>query len=580
MRHPCPPAVRRLRCNVASPTTHDGTSSGNGKLNNFKTSSKSRIQPKQGPVISPEIARSALGSLIVYYKSLCREQPFIAVRLVVALFCVFASKLLGLAVPFLFKRAIDCLSQTAAPSSTATTAALKAATVAILFHGLARMVSSLTHELRNGIFSKAGQRMGRSITATAFAHLHSLDLTFHTASRTGALTRMVDRGTRSVMTIFRALVFSFMPTFFELMLVLSVLFTRFSYVYVIITCVTFLVFTGWTLHINEEMGQTRSEMNAVENEASARLTDSLINVEAVKAFDNAPLELHQYDTTLSRYESIAIRNEWLYGRLNMGQNVAYTLGLTALLARAAVDVAAGRITVGAVVLLATMVQRLWIPLDFLGWQYREVKQSLIDVQNLFEVLAVQPAIADAADAVPLQPSGGEIVFENVSFQYPDASEVTLPFMRRSTADQNESDIDSEMSESSDTFQELDEGDSSDFLSYTSDTASDTDSMISSEGAPRQTRRRTALDGLSFHVPAGKSVAIVGSSGSGKSTATRLLYRLYDLTGGRILIDGQDISKATLASLRRAVSIVPQVSLACMVLQHIQRTCFFFEKVLC
>ena len=527
------------------------------------TSTTPRTASPPPPVISATAARSALGALFTYYQALCREQPFIAVRLFAAIVCVLLSKLLGLSVPFLFKRAIDCLSvgnATTAVGPIAVSGALRAALVAIVLHGAARILASLTHELRNGVFAKAGQRIGRAITATAFAHLHSMDVAFHTSSRTGALTRVVDRGTRSVMTIFRALLFSFLPTFFELVLVCVVLFARFSIGYVGIVLATFAAFTAWTLSINDVMGRVRADMNAAENEASARLTDSLINVEAVKAFANAPLELAQYDVGLAQYERTAVRNEWLYGRLNMGQNVSYTVGLTALLALAARDVVAGSLSVGSVVLLATMVQRLWIPLDFLGWQYREVKQSLIDVQNLFDVLAIQPGIVDAPDARPLQPRGGEIVFDNVSFEYPDASDVGLSFLRRNPGQDGE-DEDDEVEGGVAAMRELDEGDSIDFSGAGSKGLGV--AIAAEQAAAEKSARpkRPALDRISFTVPAGKSVALVGSSGSGKSTATRLLYRLYDLTGGRILIDGQDIRKATLSSLRQAVSIVPQVSCA-------------------
>lgn len=379
------------------------------------------------------------------------------------------------------------------------------------------MLVSVSHELRSCVFAKAGQRVGRSITAASFAHLHSLEMAFHNTARTGAITRVVDRGTRSVLTIFRGLIFAFMPTLFELLLVCGVLFARFSIWYVSVVLVTFALFIWWTLFVNDKLGKVRMEMNTVENDASAKLTDSLFNAEAVKSFDNAEYELQRYDKVLVKYEQKSIENEWYYAALNFGQGFIYTAGLTLVLLQAAQGVVAGTTTVGSVVMLATMLQQLWVPLNFLGWQYREVKQSLIDMQNLFDVLKRSTGIVDAPDATDIEIDGGEIVFDNVTFEYPEPDE-SLKFTRKLQEEKREE----------------------------NGTSSSKD------------HRRVALNRLSFRVPPGKSLALVGSSGSGKSTATRLLTRLYDLTSGRILIDGQDISKASMQSLRRVVGTVPQV----------------------
>lgn len=483
---------------------------------------------------SGSLAKTSLQALVGYYRQMCREQPFIARRLLAAIAAIVLSKIIGIFVPFLFKRVVDLL--TVASSSPLRAAAgtkevaksLKLIGVAILFHSLARLLASIAHEMRNAFFSKAGQRMGRSITAASFSHILSLEAAFHNAAQTGALTRIVDRGTRSVLMIFRGMLFAFLPSLFELLLVCIVLLKRFSVWYALVTVVTFLGFIGWTLAINDELGKVRAQMNAVENESSAKLTDSLVNVEAVKSFDNGGFELSRYDQSLERYESIAIRNEWLFAFLNMGQSAIFTAGLTVNLFLATQGVLAGTLTVGSVVMLATMLQQFWVPLNFLGWQYREVKQSLVDLQNLFEILQRDPKISDFAGAKPLLVSGGEIRFEDVSFQYPELDE-SLVFTRK------------------DQVKPV--------------------SLQGEDESNRPPKRKMALENLSFTVPAGKSLALVGSSGSGKSTATRLLYRLYDLSGGKITVDGQDISKATLASLRQAVSIVPQV-------------CFSHESNLC
>lgn len=434
-------------------------------------------------------------------------------RLILAVASILTAKTVGLAVPLLLKFIIDNLSK---PRELPWLMIVSA----ILLHGLANVLASIAHELRNGFFAKAGQRVGRSITATSFAHILSLEQAFHNTSRTGALTRVIDRGTRSVLTIFRALVFAFFPTLFELVLVCGVLLKTFSYTFVLVTVVAFVAFIWWTLSVNDRLSRARAETNEVENDASAKLTDSLMNMEAVKCFDNAGFEIKRYDDTLARYEACAIRNEWLFARLNMGQRAIYTAGLTCNLLLAARGVVNGSITVGSVVLLTSMLQQLWAPLNFLGWQYREVKQSLIDLQNLFDILKRKSKVKDSPYAKPLVVTGGAISFENVSFQYPE---------------------------------------SDDSLGFSAKKMSSTDELVKHNGSSSKTSGKLAVNGLSFYVAPGKSLALVGTSGSGKSTATRLLCRLYDVSGGRICIDGQDISKATIASVRQAVSIVPQVS---------------------
>lgn len=509
---------------TAQPSVTAGDSSNTGKA----------------PVLSPRVARSAVLTLVSYFSDLSTREPFIARRLLLAVMCIITSKLIGISVPFFFKRAIDALMLVAMPPSASSAASAasgrmaRIAIITILLHGLARITASITHELRNAVFAKGGQRVGRRITATSFAHLHSLDVSFHIGSRTGAVTRVVDRGTRSIMTIFRAVIFSFFPSFFELILVCTVLFTRFSAIYVAVTLATFAAFTGWTFAVNNKLSRERANLNSAEDEASAKLTDSLINVDAVKLYDNELHEISRYDASLQLYETIAVRNEKLYARLNIGQTLSFTTGLTALLLLATRDIISGRISVGSVVLLSTMLQRLWVPLDFLGWQYREVKQSLIDMQNLFDILNRKSAVVDAPNAKMLTVSRGEIVFDDVTFVYPVGDEANS-----STVENASPPADSEVDNDIDGIGPYEDNGSK--------------SKRNMRG-----RRRIAIDHLSFTVPAGSSVALVGASGSGKSTATRLLCRLYDVTAGRILIDGQDIAKATLWSLRQAVSIVPQV----------------------
>lgn len=424
--------------------------------------------------------------------------------------------------PLLYERIIDLLttySSSAQAGVLHTAKCVRTIFMAVITYGTLRILTSITHELRNGIFSKAGFRVGRTVTAECFSHLLSLEAAFHNSAQTGAVVRVVERGSRSVMVIFRGLLFAFFPSVLELALVCVVLFRRFSIWYAFITAVTFVLYLTWTLWINKELGDVRTQMNLVESEGSAKLTDSLMNIESVKSFHNGAFEYCRYDETLERYETGAIRSDWLYVALNVGQSSIFTIGMLVMFSQASLGVLDGSRTVASVVMLGAMMRQLWQPLNFLGWQYREVKQSLIDIQQLFEVMQRAPKIQDVTNAKALKVTGGEIVFDNVSFQYPEADD-KLSFMRKpATGGAKEQGSENE------------------------------------DGG-----KKAALEGLSFKVPAGKSLAIVGPSGSGKSTTTRLLYRLYELSGGCISIDGQDISNATIASLRKAVSIVPQVGI--------------------
>ncbi|OSX78330.1 hypothetical protein BU14_0112s0029 [Porphyra umbilicalis] len=475
-------------------------------------------------------ARGTLGALLSYLRSVATEEPGVLVRLLAAITCMIISKLLGISVTLLYRRAVDAVALASATTTAAgvAAAASRSAVQILLAHGVVRVVVSIAHELRNAVFARSGQRLGRRVTRATFGHLHTLESAFHTASRTGQLTRIVDRGTRAVNIIFRAALFSFVPSIFELTLVCGLLARRFTWPFAAVTLATFIVFLSFTLIQNNKMAATRTRMNAVDNEASAKLVDSLTNYETVKTFDNAGFELERYDACLAAHEIAAVKSEWEFAVLNAGQAVIFTAGLTGVLLLAVQGIAAGVMSVGDLVMAAALLQQLWVPLGFLGWQYRELKQSLIDMQNLFDVLARPARVRDVPSAARLAVSGGEVVFENVSFSY-GATEPLVPTAEAEAA-----------------------------TAAGNGAAKSGNGDVTSRGAmDKDARTAPVVHKVSFRVPAGKTLAIVGSSGSGKSTTLRLLYRLYDLTGGRILIDGQDISKVTQASLREAIGIVSQ-----------------------
>lgn len=364
--------------------------------------------------------------------------------------------------------------------------------------------------------------MGRRLTRSAFSTLHTLGAEWYAGIASGAVARAVDRGTRAVLVIFRALVFGFIPSIFELVLVLGVMASRGWTGGVWVVGVMFVLFVTWTLLVNDKLGKTRSVMNALDIEASARLTDSLINYEAVSVFDNAEFERRRFDSCLKAFEDASIRNEWQYALLNTGQKSIFAVGLTLVFFMTSVDIVNGLKTVGDIAMIAIMLKQLWVPLNFMGWQYRELRQSLVDLQNLFDLVETDPTVVDVEGAKELEVSGGAIVFDNVCFSYPaQASKSASVFAKDNYSQNGHGDEDGEAN----------------------------GKVVSGE--------RTIIKNLSFRVPPGKTFAIVGESGSGKSTALRLLYRLYNIDSGRVLIDGQDVSQVTLSSLRDSIAMVPQ-----------------------
>ncbi|KAK4527081.1 hypothetical protein GAYE_SCF34G5003 [Galdieria yellowstonensis] len=419
-------------------------------------------------------------------------------RLYLALVLMFVSKLLNILVPFILKLAVDSLTRSF-QSTMASTRSVSTVLWLLIGHGVARILAIGTHELRNALFARVALGVGRRITRAAFAYLHSLDLSFHNNSRTGATTRIVDRGTKSITMILRALIFSFVPSLFELGLVCSILSFRFTWHLAAVTVMCFVLYVWYTVHINNQMARVRRLMNAVDNEGSAKLSESLFSAETVKIFNNEDFELLRYDVCLSAFEEASVLNEKLLAALNAGQGAIFCIGQTIVLVLSCSLCFRGLLSVGDVMMVHTMLQQLWVPLNFIGWQYRELKQSLIDMENLLELFHRRPKILDKEDARDIILRAGTVKFENVSFSYP-----------------------------------------------------------SENGSTQDTQ--PLLKNISFSVPSGKTLAIVGESGSGKSTSLRLLYRLYEPTEGRIMIDEQDIRKVSQKSLRSCIGMIPQDTL--------------------
>lgn len=401
-------------------------------------------------------------------------------RVVGALICLVLAKGIGVLVPLIYKKSVDVLS---GPTPLVLPLAL------LLAYGGGRVLSGTFAELRDILFAKVGQRAIRRVGLSVFMHLHRLGLRFHLDRRTGGVSRAIERGTKGIEFLLNFMLFNILPTLLEIGLVTAVLWGLYDGMFALITAATIAVYVAFTLGVTEWRSKFRRAMNETDSEAATKAIDSLLNFETVKYFGNEAHEAGRYDKALARYEGAATKSKVTLSLLNIGQGAVIAAGLTLVMIRAAQGVAEGTMTLGDFVLVNAYLIQLYLPLNFLGFVYREIKQSLIDMESMFRLLKEEAEIEDAPGAPALALRGGEVRFEAVEFGYDP--------------------------------------------------------------------ERVILKGVDFTVPAGRTLAIVGPSGAGKSTIARLLFRFYDVTGGRIMVDGADIRAVTQASLRAAIGIVPQ-----------------------
>ena len=423
---------------------------------------------------------SALRRLLPYLWPAGRRD--LRARVVLAALLLVGAKLVTVATPFFYKHAVDRLES---PETQAVAVPL----LLLAAYGLARFFQAGLTQLRDVVFIRVSQHALRSLALETFRHLHDLSLKFHLSRQTGGLSRVIERGTRAVEFLLRFMLFNIFPTIFELLLVAGVFLWHFGWGYLAALLAAVAAYIGFSLAITEWRLKFRRRMIDADNTAGTRAVDSLLNFETVKYFGNEAYEAERYDRALEQYQTAAVASQGSLAFLNAGQALIVNAALGGVMILTALDTLAGRLSLGDLVLANSLLIQLFVPLNLLGFVYREIKQALVDMEYLFGLLDTERETGMARGAAPLQVTGGEIRFERVGFAY--------------------------------------EAD------------------------------RAILHDVSFTVPAGRTVAIVGPTGAGKSTIARLLFRFYEIQSGAVRIDGQDIRDVDVSSLRAALGIVPQ-----------------------
>jgi ABC-type transport system involved in Fe-S cluster assembly fused permease/ATPase subunit len=415
------------------------------------------------------------------------NRPDLKLRVVLALAALLASKVATTLVPFAYKGIIDSLDGTN-PDSTLILG-LAVPVVLVIAYVLGNVIDAGFQQLRDVLFASVGQHAVRKLALQTFHHMHRLSLRFHLQRRTGGLSRVIERGTKGIETVVRFAMLNIVPTMVEFVVVAVIFVWLFGVSYLGVLVVMIWAYLYFTIKASNWRIAIRRDMNESDTDANGKAIDSLLNFETVKYFANEEMEAQRFDKAMAGYERSAIRIWTSLGFLNFGQAVIFYGGFLIISIMAITGVMNRTLTLGDFVLLNTFLMQIYRPLNFIGFVYRELRQGLTDIEEMFKLLDKDPEIVDRPDAKPLAVTGPVVRFEDVTFHY-DAD-------------------------------------------------------------------RPILKGVSFEVPAGKTVAIVGPTGAGKSTISRLLFRFYDVTSGRITIDGQDLRDVTQESLRSAIGMVPQ-----------------------
>ncbi|MAW87761.1 MAG: metal ABC transporter permease [Phyllobacteriaceae bacterium] len=415
-------------------------------------------------------------------------RPDLKMRVLWAALFLVVAKLVLILVPYFFKWATDALNgEGDLPGGLP--AFLLAPAALVLAYNIARIGQQGFNQLRDALFARVSQHAVRQLAHRTFVHMHRLSLRFHLERRTGGLSRIIERGTKGIETIVRFTILNTAPTVLEFGLTAVIFAVAYGWEYVAVVAVTVWLYTWFTVKASDWRIQIRREMNDSDTDANTKAIDSLLNYETVKYFNNEDMEASRFDRSMARYEKAATQTWTSLGWLNFGQGVIFGVGMAVAMVMSALEVQTGTQTLGDFVFINAMLIQLAIPLNFIGFIYREIRQGLTDIEQMFDLLDVRAEVVDKPGAAPLAVDAGTIRFEDVHFAYD--------------------------------------------------------------------RERDILKGISFEVPAGKTVAIVGPSGAGKSTISRLLFRFYDVKSGAITIDGQDVRDVTQESLRAAIGMVPQ-----------------------
>ncbi|WP_322892106.1 MULTISPECIES: ABC transporter ATP-binding protein/permease [unclassified Yoonia] len=444
------------------PTTHSDANLGNARVQGWSVIK--RVMPYLWP----------------------QGQGWVKRRVVAAMLVLLLAKVIAVGTPILYKQAVDAL---APDGATAATVLGLGAVGLTLAYGFARLMNVGFQQLRDVIFTRVGQRALRQLALETFTHIHRLSLRYHITRKTGGLSRVIERGVKGVDFLLRFLLFSMGPLVLELAMISIVLFFLFDVWYLAVVVGTIALYVWFTFTVTEWRVKIRKIMNDQDTDANQKAIDSLLNFETVKYFGAEKWEADRYDRAMAQYEGAAIRTNYSLAFLNFGQSVLITGGLVIVMVMAAIGVERGDLTVGDFVMVNAYMIQITMPLNFLGTVYREIRQALIDMGDMFDLLGQPAEVNDAPDAKPLVVTGGRVTLRDVTFGY-DAA-------------------------------------------------------------------RGILKGINLEAAPGQTVAIVGSSGSGKSTIGRLLFRFYDVTGGALLIDGQDVRDVTQDSLHAQIGVVPQ-----------------------
>ncbi|MBC2884583.1 ABC transporter ATP-binding protein/permease [Ochrobactrum sp. CM-21-5] len=416
------------------------------------------------------------------------DRPDLRMRVVWATFYLVIAKIVLILVPYFFKWVTNALTgQLDAPDYIPLF--LAGAVMLVLAYNAAKIIQAGLNQLRDALFASVGQYAVRQLAYRTFVHMHQLSLRFHLERRTGGLSRVIERGTKGIETIVRFTILNTLPTILEFALTAVIFAFAYGFSYLAVVAATVWLYTWFTIRASDWRINIRREMNDSDTDANTKAIDSLLNFETVKYFGNEAMEAKRFDASMARYEKAATQTWTSLGWLNFGQAVIFGVGMAIVMVMSAIEVQKGTQSIGDFVFINALLMQLSIPLNFIGFIYREIRQGLTDIEQMFDLLDVKQEVSDRPDAQPLKVDKGAIRFEDVQFAY----------------DPN----------------------------------------------------RPILKGISFEVPAGKTVAIVGPSGAGKSTISRLLFRFYDIQSGSVTIDGQDVRDVSQESLRKVIGMVPQ-----------------------